>query len=78
MIKRLRTEIGEDIIENNKRYVHTYTVPNFEYESKEYALKRLKALDIDFISKDVLVEGCEHYGPYTEIYIKEVEVWELL
>jgi len=69
MIKRLRTEIGEDIIKNNKRYTHTYTVPNMEYESKEYALKRLKALKLDFISQDILVEGCELYGPYTEIYI---------
>ena len=72
MIKRLRTEIGKDIIKNNKRYVHTYTVPNFEYESKEYAIKRLKALDIDFISKDVLIEECEHYGSYTEIYMTDV------
>tara|TARA_R100001594_G_scaffold73129_1_gene107710 strand:+ start:557 stop:781 length:225 start_codon:yes stop_codon:yes gene_type:complete len=72
MIKRLRHEVGEDIIKNNKRYTHTYTVPNMEYHSKEYAFKRLKALDIDFISKDVLIEGCEHYGSYTEIYITHV------
>ena len=49
---------------------HYRTVPDFEYSSKEKAIKELNKLGFEVLAKEIIIKGCEHHGTYHEIYIK--------
>ena len=71
MIKRKRMHSADDIpIDKFCKWSHLCTVPNSEYRSVEHAKKDLKRLEFELLAKEIIIEGCEHYGTYHEVYIK--------
>ena len=68
---RSRCYSADDIpIDKYSKYSHLCTVPNSEYRSIEHAKKVLRRLEFEVIAKEIIIEGCEHYGTYHEVYIK--------
>ena len=71
MIVKKRRETSKDIvIDQYSKWVHHRTVPDFQYKNVTDAKKDLRNLDFEVLTKEILIEGCEHYGSYFEVYIK--------
>ena len=69
---RPRMYSADDIINDFdlSKWQHYRTVPDFEYSSKEEAIKDLNKLGFEVLAKEIIIKGCEHHGNYFEIYIK--------
>ena len=69
---RPRMYSADDIINDFdlSKWQHYRTVPDFEYSSKEEAIKELNILGFEVLAKEIIIKGCEHHGTYFEIYIK--------
>ena len=69
---RPRMYSADDIINDFdlSKWQHYRTVPDFEYSSKEEAIKELNKLGFEVLAKVIIIKGCEHHGTYFEIYIK--------